>query len=111
MTTTTLDRSRARALLCDLARRLRETPQGMLRLDDAEAEAARELHELLFGARVDPVQIVRAGMHDSLVFEDVDGVRRVRLAEGGAALADVVDLGDPLESARASIARLRSIAV
>ena len=57
------------------------------------------------------MQIVRAGTHGSLVFEDLDGVRRVRLAEADAALADVVDLGDPLESARASIARLRSIAV
>lgn len=109
--TTTLDHSRARALVRNLTRRLRETPQRLLRLDEAEAEAARELHELLFGTRADPVQIVRVGTHDSLVFEDVDGVRRVRLAEANAGLADVVDLGDPLESARASIARLRSIAV
>ena len=109
--TTMFDRSRARALSSELARRLRATPQGTLHLNDADAAVARELHELLFGTRVEPVQIVRAGMNLNLVFEDFDGVRRVRLTDADVEVAEVIDLGDPLESAQASIARLRSIAV
>ncbi len=109
--TATVDRGTARELTSDVVRRLRDKPQRTLRLDDADAAAARELPGVLFGARVEPVQVVHAGTLGTLVFEDDAGHRRVRLARDDVPVAEVVDLGDRLQSARASIARLRAIAV